>query len=64
MNAPESVSPEDRAQLGDDLEAVIDDLGLDHVDLAEIIWHKTSHGPQPILWPMVLHKHGQDCFRA
>ena len=34
-------------------------------DFLEIVWLADTEGAvQPLIWPMLLHKHDQDCNRA
>ena len=34
-------------------------------DEAVVVWMKGYKGElQPVIWPLHLHKHGPDCFRA
>lgn len=33
-------------------------------DTAIVVWHDQSIGVQPIIWPMLLHRHDNGCARA
>jgi hypothetical protein len=41
----------------------VDEL-LKPADVAFFVEQYRSQGPQPILWPMILHHHVQECRRA
>lgn len=40
------------------------DLDVTQYDGARMVWWRTERGLQPVIWPMVLHKHTQECRRA
>lgn len=59
------MSEEDRVSLYDDLDTVLNGiLKDDDVDVFETVWLRTPSGAQAVIWPMRLHRHGQDCARA
>lgn len=66
MKAPESVTDDEVANLQVEVEGALDILAptLSDVDMVETVWWRTKAGFQPVLWPLVVHRHGLDCNRA
>lgn len=47
-----------------ELQAAQENIDLTKATDLELVWVDGHHGAQPLIWPMVMHEHGQDCARA
>lgn len=47
-----------------DLTGTGDKLDLSRSDAIELVWVQGRGGLQPLVWPMMMHVHGQECGRA
>ena len=54
MDVPSSLTREDREQIAQVVEEVINDIDTGKYDYFEIVYHRGSQGYQAVVWPMTL----------
>lgn len=63
MSELDDLDPMEDEEFAEEVLETVNDLTPD-ADMVRIMYYRTKAGIQYVFWPMVLHRHGQDCNRA